>query len=116
VSQTEPQHNGKPALAGYVQQHTQGTSLRVWCRWCCRWHTHGLADSHVGHFTHRSADCTALDSPYKDGGYYVLVTDTPFSVIRPAMKAATTAQQAAISTGRISAAVQRLRDQPIPAG
>lgn len=115
MPQTEPQHDAKPVLAGYIERHSEGTDLRVWCRWCCHWHTHGLTLG-VGDYEDRSAHCYAPDSPYKETGYLIHVTDTPFSAIRRVMKKATVAQRAAISVGRISPAVQRLREQPRPAG
>lgn len=114
--------DGVPVLAGFIERRTKGVAgppamlLRVWCRWCCRWHEHGLADSGPGDYTHRTAHCYAPDSQYGDTGYWILVTDTPFSTPRKAIREASLAQRAAISGGRISEAVQRLRDQPRPIG
>ncbi|CAL9621315.1 hypothetical protein SUDANB6_05869 [Streptomyces sp. enrichment culture] len=42
--------------------------------------------------------------------------DTPYSVPWRTIRDATTAQRFAIQDGRISEAVQRLRDQPLPIG
>lgn len=117
---TEPQHDGQPLLDGFIERRTKGVAgppamlLRVWCRWCCRWHTHGLADGKPGQITHRSAHCTARDGSYSS--YYIRITSTPFGRARKTIRQASTAQRAAIGRGRISVAVQRLRDQPLPVG
>lgn len=110
------ERDGVPVVAGFIEEHNQGYSVRVWCRWCCCWHEHGLADASPGDYTHRIAHCYAPDSEYERAGYWVLVTDTPFSVHRKTMKAATVRQRSAIRAGRISDAVQSLRDQPRPIG
>jgi hypothetical protein len=112
---TTRERNGKPVVAGFIEQHSEGTDLRVWCRWCCNWHTHGLTLG-VGDYEDRSAHCYAPDSPFKRTGYVILVTDTPFSTMRRLMRTASVAQRAAISAGRLTAAVQRLREQPVPVG
>ena len=123
MTTVEPQRDGRPVLDGFIERRTEGVAgapamlLRVWCRWCCRWHTHGLADSKPGDFTDRSAHCGAVKgSPYDETGYLIRVTSTPFSRIRKTMRQATTAQRSAMYGGRISPAVQRLRDQPLPTG
>lgn len=114
--------DGVPVLAGFIEERTKGVAgppamlLRVWCRWCCRFHEHGLADSGPGDYTHRSAHCYAPDSPYQATGYWILVMDTPYSVHRKTTRQATMQQRSNIRAGRISAAVQRLRDQPTPIG
>jgi hypothetical protein len=120
--QQEPQRDGGPVLAGFIERRTKGVAgppamlLRVWCRWCCTWHTHGLADGKPGDHTDRSAHCTAPDSGYRKTGYTIRITDVPFSTARKTVRQATLAQRAAIGSGRISDAVQRLRDQPQPVG
>jgi predicted GIY-YIG superfamily endonuclease len=43
--------------------HRGGCCWKVWCVYCRDFHVHG-AD-----MSHRSAHCTAKDSPYSDGGY-----------------------------------------------
>lgn len=88
--------------------------LRVWCRWCCRFHEHGLAGLKPGDTTHRVAHCYAPDSEYDDLGYNIRVTDVPFSTARKSVRTASTVQRAAIQDGRISEAVQKLRDQTPP--
>lgn len=115
-STTPDTKDGIPVVTGFIEEHNQGHSLRVWCRWCCRWHEHGLAAANAGDYVHRVAHCYAPDSEYGQGGYWILVTDTPYSVPRKTMRQASTSQRYAIQDGRISAAVQRLRDQPLPVG
>jgi hypothetical protein len=116
----EPQHDGQPLLDGFIERRTKNVVnppamlLRVWCRWCCRWHQHGLADGKPGQITHRSAHCIAKDSTYS--GYYIRITATSFAKARKMVRKASDPQRAAIARGRISPAVQRLRDQPLPAG
>lgn len=120
MSLNERQHGGTPVLAGFIERRTQGVAgppamlLRAWCRWCCDWHGHGLAGTAVGDYADRAAHCYAPDSQYKETGYHIMVTDTPFSTVRKTMKAATAHQTRAIWQGRINEAVQRLRDQPPP--
>jgi hypothetical protein len=122
VTETEQKRDGIPVLAGFIERRTAGVAgppamlLRVWCRWCCRFHEHGLADGKPGDYADRSAHCTAPDSTYRDTGYVIRITDVPFSTAKKTVRQATLAQRAAISSGRISAAVQRLRDQEHPAG
>lgn len=115
VTTTERQHDGQPVLDGFIERHRQGNDLRVWCRWCCHWHTHGLTGK-PGDYLHRSPHCHAPDSRYRDTGYVIRVTATPFSRVRQTLKQASVPQRSAIYCGRISAAVQRLRDQPLPVG
>ena len=109
-----------PVLPGFIEERTEGVAgppamlLRVWCRWCCIWHTHGYTGTKVGETTDRAAHCIAPDSPYKRTGYNVLVSGTPFSAVAKTMRKATPAQARAIRDGRISEAVQKLRDQAPP--
>jgi hypothetical protein len=116
------ERDGVPVVAGFIEECSEGIVgppvmlLKVWCRWCCCWHEHGLADATPGDHVHRIAHCYAPDSEYEHGGYWILVTDTPYSVPRKTMRQATSAQRSAIRDGRISEAVQRLRDQPQPIG
>lgn len=110
-----------PVLPGFIERRTKGVAgppamlLHVWCRWCCRFHEHGLADLQAGDTTHRVAHCYAPDSEYDDSGYSIHVTDIPYSTARRRVRSATAAQRAAIRAGRISEAVQQLRDQEPPA-
>jgi hypothetical protein len=120
--QQEPQRDGGPVLAGFIERRTKGVAgppallLRVWCGWCCTWHTHGLANAEPGDYTHRVGHCYAPDSEYNASGYWIFVTKTRFSRARTLVRKATTNQRYAIQDGRISTAVQRLRDQPLPIG
>lgn len=116
TTDTNTLKDGIPVVAGFIETHDQGHSLRVWCRWCCTWHDHGLADANPGDYTHRVGHCYAPDSTYNRAGYWILVTDTPYSIPRKTMRQASTSQRAAIMDGRISAAVQRLRGQQLPIG
>jgi hypothetical protein len=114
-----------PTLPGFIEERTEGVAgppamlLRVWCRWCCRWHTHGYTGTKVGDTTLNvggGGHCLAPDSPYKDAGYTIRVSGTPFSAVRKTVRSATAAQERAIRDGRISAAIQQLRDQEPPTG
>ena len=111
-----PPDDGTPVVAGFIEKHDQGYSLRVWCRWCCCWHSHGLAGAAPGEYVPRVAHCYAPDSEYERAGYWILVTDTPYSAHRKTIRQASSVQRSAIRDGRISDAVQRLRDQPQPIG
>lgn len=111
-----------PTLPGFIERRTAGVAgppamlLHVWCRWCCRFHEHGLAGLKAGDTTHRVAHCTTPDSEYEERGYNIRVSDVAFSTARRSVRSATTAQRVALSSGRITEAVQRLRDQPGPVG
>lgn len=109
-----PQPVSIPVLAGYIEDHPQTPMLHVWCRWCCVWHHHGLADAKPGDDVYRRAHCHAAETPYRDTGYCIRVVSTPFSVVAPAMREATAAQTRAIREGRTSARVQQLRAQRLP--
>ncbi|MFF2650368.1 hypothetical protein [Streptomyces sp. NPDC058045] len=105
--------DGVPVLPGYIQgSGSKFRDLRVWCRWCCHWHTHGPEP--VGSTTHRIAHCFATDSPYRETGYWIEVSATDYDDVARKVKSASAAQQRAMSTGRVSDAVKRLRDQPSP--
>lgn len=103
-------------LPGHLEPHPGGDLLRVWCRWCCIWHQHGAAGEGPGHLTHRVAHCWAPDSPYQDSGYQILISPVSYATAKKEVRSATPAQQRAIREGRITAAVQRLRDQSPPQG
>ncbi|GEK04451.1 hypothetical protein [Streptomyces sp. 1-11] len=105
-----------PVLPSFLEPHAHGHSLRVWCRWCCDWHSHGHDDTPVGDTTHRGAHCYAPDSEYNETDYWIRVTGIPFSTARKTIRTATAAQQRAIRDGRISEAVQQLRAQEPDAG
>lgn len=119
MSHDIPQPNGAPVLPGFIEKRTEGVAgppamlLRVWCRWCCRWHTHGYTGTPVGNTTDRTSHCYAPDSAYKTG-YDIRVSGTPFTEVCKTMRAATAAQERAIREGRITEAVQKLRDQVGP--
>lgn len=117
MTATDPQHNGQPLLDGFIEYRDQGRAhiplLRVWCRWCCRWHEHGLEDAAPGQIVHRVAHCPAPDSAFE---YYVRITDTPFSRVRKALTESTYTQFKALRRGVISPVVQGLRNQPRPVG
>jgi hypothetical protein len=122
MSHEKPQPTSIPTLPGFIEERTEGVAgppamlLRVWCRWCCRWHEHGLAGLEIGDSTHRVAHCYAPDSSYDETGYNLRVSSTQFSAVRKTMRKATVAQERAIRDGRISETVQKLRDQAPPAG
>lgn len=105
---------GIPVLPGYIQDAgTKFANLRVWCRWCCHWHTHGVTVP-VGETTHRVAHCHATDSPFQDTGYWIEVTGVDYADVARTVKTATAAQQRAMSVGRITDGIRRLRAQPAP--
>lgn len=101
-----------PTLTGLIHAPGPTALLTVWCRWCCDWHAHGLADGLPGDTTHRTAHCWAPDSPYKKTGYYILISDTPWSTFERSYKTANRVQQACILDGRITTGIERLRNQP----
>jgi hypothetical protein len=53
-----------------LAERTADDELRVWCRYCGKFHYHGAADGH------RVAHCIADDSPYHLTGYYLLEVDS----------------------------------------
>lgn len=63
MSHDTPQPNGTPSLPGFIEERTEGVAgpramlLRVWCRWCVRWHTHGYTGTKVGDTTDRAPHC-----------------------------------------------------------
>lgn len=103
-----------PLVAGFLHRQEQGLRLRVWCLFCCVWHTHG--DDPVGSVEHRVAHCYAPDSEYKlNGGYMIQVSSRSFTAVSKQVKAASPAQQEDIRAGRITAAIAQLRAQVPPA-
>ncbi|MFF7977244.1 hypothetical protein [Streptomyces sp. NPDC007905] len=61
MSHNTPQPDHTPVVPGFIEDHDQGQSLRVWCRWCCIWHEHGHTGTEVGDTTDRAAHCFAPD-------------------------------------------------------
>lgn len=116
MPETAPPTDRVPVVPGFIQDHDQVPTLRVWCPWCCRWHGHGRAGTQIGDTADRAAHCYAPDSPYKATGYNILVSATPFAAVAKTVREASVAQERSIREGRINAAVQRLRDQPPPVG
>lgn len=106
------QRDGVPVLPGFIDQRARAADLRVWCRWCCHWHTHGAVPA--GTVVHRLAHCYAPDSAYRQSGYWIDVSDRPYREVAKSVRPATAAQQRAMCGGRVSGAVQRLRNQPPP--
>lgn len=103
-------------LPGFIQEHDRGVpTVRAWCRWCLEFHEHGLAGTPVGDTMHRVAHCSAPDSEYTDSDYWIRVTGTPYEAVRTSVRRPTAAQREALRGGRITAAIQALRDQPGPA-
>lgn len=109
MADTQPLRDGIPVLPGYIDQRGQYADLRVWCRWCCHWHTHGA--QLVGTTAHRIAHCYAPDSEYRATGYRIEVHPVPYSSVVGSVRSATAAQRRAMAVGRISDAVRRLREQ-----
>ncbi|MFI2206999.1 helicase associated domain-containing protein [Streptomyces sp. NPDC020192] len=64
----------------FIEDHDSGQqTIRVWCRWRCHWHEHGYSGIPIGDTADRASHCYAPDSPYKDTGYEILISGTPFS-------------------------------------
>ncbi|MEV0183840.1 hypothetical protein AB0I54_31830 [Streptomyces sp. NPDC050625] len=104
-----PPTDDTPVLPGYIDQRGQHADLRVWCRWCCHWHIHGPHP--VGTTAHRVAHCYAPDSGYHATGYRIEVRPVPYSSVIGSVRSANAAQRRALTAGRISDAVRRLREQ-----
>ena len=62
-----------PTLKGFTSPNTDtALSIRVWCPYCQRFHTHGIpVNLHPSAKEHRVAHCTIPDSPFKKTGYYI---------------------------------------------
>jgi hypothetical protein len=57
-----------------------GKQMAAWCRYCDKLHYHG-AEAIPGH---RVAHCFVIDSPYRDGGYYLVpVPGKPEDLVPP---------------------------------
>ena len=57
-----------PTLQGEVT----GGQVRVWCKYCRKYHIHGWDES-MGFITHRVAHCIKTVSPYDETGYDIRV-------------------------------------------
>lgn len=105
--------DGRPLLAGYLKPMPRGvTLLKVWCRWCCDWHTHGAADRGPGETTMRAPHCYAPDGYQVT--YTIRISDVPFLAVSHIPAVATAAQARAIRHGERTDSVKRLRLQPEP--
>lgn len=103
-----------PLVAGFLHRQGQQVRLRVWCLFCCVWHTHG--DDPVGSVEHRTAHCFAPDSEYRQGGgYLVQVSRRSFAQVSGLVKEATPQQREQIQRGEITEAIAKLRAQTPPA-
>ena len=73
-----------PVVKGY----RVGNSIKFWCPFCEKWHTHGWVE---GVYTSRKkghvlSHCIHEDSPFKKGGYYLkLMTKGEMMEIKQAM-------------------------------
>lgn len=63
-----------PELPAYLFTVDGQPGLRVFCRWCDRWHYHGAV------YGHRTAHCHNLASPYRETGY--VLTDPEETMTR----------------------------------
>jgi hypothetical protein len=62
-------HEGRPIIKAYPSQD-ESEYLTFWCEYCNREHLHGYGNGH------RVAHCAisnrkAIESPYRDTGYYL---------------------------------------------
>lgn len=113
---TQPADDSTRVLSGFIQEHDHGVpTVRVWCRWCLEFHEFGLAGTTVGDTMQRTPHCSAPDSEYKNADYRIRVTSTSYEAVRTSVRRPTGAQREALRAGRITAAIQALRDQPGPA-
>ena len=51
-----------PTVAAYAIPHETGVAWGVWCKYCEKWHEHGIGEGH------REANCNG-DTPYVRTGY-----------------------------------------------
>lgn len=103
-----------PTLVGYLEPGRQVVHVRVWCDWCCIWHTHGAGTDGTHGDGHRVAHCGTPDSPYYDSGYTIAVSSVPFADVEKAVRQASAGQQAIIRDRRVTPAITRLRGQTNP--
>lgn len=111
--------SGTPLLAGFIDSDDDGNQLNVWCMFCVKWHYHGCPTTedegaHIGLITHRVAHCYMPWSPYKRTGYYIEITDIPFSCVEKSVKLANTRQLEIMQKGRTTPAIDRLHLQDGP--
>lgn len=88
--------------------------LRVWCDWCCVWHSHGVpCDVSAGTVTYRLPHCYAPDSPYRRSGcdYGIRVSAVPFEDVERSVRRVSSSQERVIREGRCTPGVRRLREQ-----
>lgn len=104
-----------PVLTGFLDgRHWRSRTtcrLRVWCDFCCIWHTHGIECSRVGGMADRVAHCVSARSPYRITGIAIDISDIPFARVRDSVREANTHQQWIINDGRSTVAIERLREQ-----
>ncbi|MFF5759655.1 hypothetical protein ACFY7A_30005 [Streptomyces longwoodensis] len=104
-----------PTLYGFLGK-APGTSfvqVYAWCPHCANWHRHGDDTNRAGDVLHRYAHC-GQHGPYRKTGYLITVTSTPLAEVWGRMRRASPAQRDAISEGRSTSAIERLRRQPLP--
>lgn len=115
-------HAARP-VPGFPTHGHRGdlVSLKVWCRWCCEWHTHSHEGYAAGHVTNRVAHCRTPGNPNLvpsppypvSEGYWIEVQAAPFSEVEKLVKESTTAQRRAMARQGYEPtdAVRRLRAQ-----
>lgn len=57
-----------------------GNSLRFWCPYCLKYHTHG--DANGNGEGHRVAHCTEPTSPFKKTGYILAYSESRAKALR----------------------------------
>ncbi len=56
---------GRPILSAYIYGAGENARMRVWCRYCKQWHSHGVGEGH------RIAHCSNRNRKYKKTGYFL---------------------------------------------
>lgn len=68
-----------------AQPTGNGITVRVWCRYCDRFHIHG--DPTTGGLTdgtpHRVSHCHIDNSPYKENGYFLKLVSSEEHLLPP---------------------------------
>lgn len=104
-----------PTLYGFLGKEPGASFVQVyaWCPHCANWHRHGDDSNKPGDVLHRYPHCLRR-GPHEETGYLVAVTNTPLAKVWGRMRRTSAAQRRAISEGRITPAIERLRRQPLP--
>jgi hypothetical protein len=81
----DERQDSNPIIPRFLHCQEQRLRPRVWCLYCCAWHTHSAEP--LGSIEHRVAHCYAPESDYRlKGGYMIQVSSRSYPEVSKLVK------------------------------